>query len=335
MYIDFCSGCINTHTHTHTQTNKQGRHSKYTEYSGSTGITKEYGQSTLHLPSVFWSPAAQKNHESASAAAAAASLVPPPPVYAAIPALSAEIRDFASARSWAPFHRPRNLFLALSGELGELAEQVQVLSSSISSSYSRRDSEDDRTPTTTTAQQWDKLAQEMADVAIYLLRLADVCGIDLVPACAQIRSLSSASSSEEGQSLSSAAAAAAISSLPQLPAPEQQQSPLSNSLVGADSNHLPIPEIRTWLIRLWACCAPLGTAVASFLSSGDELTTATTTATTSVAADLLYPMFLALDAMAQLLYMDFLSEANSVDSCHPTTTPAMAKQNGEVRRCLL
>jgi len=39
--------------------------------------------------------------------------------------LLAAQREFAAARHWQPFHTPRNLMLALTGEVGELAEIFQ------------------------------------------------------------------------------------------------------------------------------------------------------------------------------------------------------------------
>jgi dCTP diphosphatase len=79
--------------------------------------------------------------------------------------LTVAIREFATERQWSVYHRPRNLVLALMGELGELAELVQW--------------NGDRAESLTD-EQLDKLSQELADVAIYLLRLADVCGSDLL-----------------------------------------------------------------------------------------------------------------------------------------------------------
>jgi dCTP diphosphatase len=70
-----------------------------------------------------------------------------------------QLRDFAAERDWEQFHTPRNLVLALVGEVGELAELYQW-------------SETDAPPR-------QRVAEELADVAIYLLRLADVAEVDL------------------------------------------------------------------------------------------------------------------------------------------------------------
>jgi NTP pyrophosphatase (non-canonical NTP hydrolase) len=111
--------------------------SKYTEYSHTTGITKHDGQSTTEFPNVY--------------TAQTTTIVE-------LQQLQSEIRDFAARRDWDPFHTPRNLCLALGGELGELVEQLFLLDTI----------------------QTDKLYQEVADVTIYLLRLADVCQLSLL-----------------------------------------------------------------------------------------------------------------------------------------------------------
>lgn len=80
---------------------------------------------------------------------------------------------FAIERDWVQFHSPRNLLLALVGEVGELAELFQW----------RPDS--DVTPglPTWTAEERTALGEELSDVLIYLARLADQSGIDLASAC--------------------------------------------------------------------------------------------------------------------------------------------------------
>ena len=83
--------------------------------------------------------------------------------------LRTRIAEFAEAREWGPFHTPRNLILALSGEVGELAAIVQWLTDE---QVERGLAAESKTRS--------QLSDEMADVFIYLLRLADVCGIDVV-----------------------------------------------------------------------------------------------------------------------------------------------------------
>ncbi len=75
---------------------------------------------------------------------------------------------FAAERDWEQFHTPRNLLLALVGEVGELAEQMQWASDD--EILVRMETES------------GPVEEELADVAIYLLRLADVLGIDLTQA---------------------------------------------------------------------------------------------------------------------------------------------------------
>ncbi len=78
------------------------------------------------------------------------------------------LSEFAAERDWARFHSPKNLVMALSGETGELIEHFQWLSEEASRSL--------------TSEQVGEVELEMADVLLYLVRLADVLGIDLVAA---------------------------------------------------------------------------------------------------------------------------------------------------------
>ncbi len=79
----------------------------------------------------------------------------------------ARLRDFTDERDWAQFHTPRNLVLALVGEVGELAELVQW----------RTDAE--VLALAGTADGREALADELADVFTYLVSVADAVGIDL------------------------------------------------------------------------------------------------------------------------------------------------------------
>jgi NTP pyrophosphatase (non-canonical NTP hydrolase) len=78
--------------------------------------------------------------------------------------LAETLRAFAREREWERFHSPRNLAMALSVEAAEVVELFQWLTEE----QSARLSED----------QHAALADEIADVLIYLVRLVDVCGID-------------------------------------------------------------------------------------------------------------------------------------------------------------
>jgi dCTP diphosphatase len=84
--------------------------------------------------------------------------------------LTAAVNAFVDARDWRQFHNPKNLVLALVGEIGEVAELVQWLDAAEAAAL------------TTTAEGRDAAADELADVTIHLLRLADELGIDLAAA---------------------------------------------------------------------------------------------------------------------------------------------------------
>ena len=79
-------------------------------------------------------------------------------------ALRTDLRRFAAARDWQQFHTPKNLAMALSVEAAELLEHFQWLTPEQSS---RLDAKARRA-----------VGEELADVLLYLTRLADVLGID-------------------------------------------------------------------------------------------------------------------------------------------------------------
>lgn len=81
--------------------------------------------------------------------------------------LTEEIRRFANARNWGQFHTPKNLAMAIAGEAGELAAEFQWLTPE----ESMKDG--------LSADQKKSIELEIADVQIYLLRIADVLGVDL------------------------------------------------------------------------------------------------------------------------------------------------------------
>jgi len=83
---------------------------------------------------------------------------------AEIQSIQASLRSFAEEREWGQFHSPKNLAAALSVEAAELLEHFQWLTEE----QSRAIPEEKR----------DAIAQEIADVLIYLLQLADKLGID-------------------------------------------------------------------------------------------------------------------------------------------------------------
>ncbi|HUK02458.1 MAG TPA: nucleotide pyrophosphohydrolase [Steroidobacteraceae bacterium] len=82
--------------------------------------------------------------------------------------LAQELRRFADRRDWDAFHSPKNLAMALTAEAGELAAEFQWLTQAQS-----------RAPN---AAQLGRMRAECADVFIYLVRLADKLGIDLMSA---------------------------------------------------------------------------------------------------------------------------------------------------------
>lgn len=75
---------------------------------------------------------------------------------------------FVNEREWQPYQSPKNLAMALTGEVGELVEHFQWLSQSESGNLNH--------------QQLAEVIDEMADVFIYLVRLADRLNIDLINA---------------------------------------------------------------------------------------------------------------------------------------------------------
>jgi NTP pyrophosphatase (non-canonical NTP hydrolase) len=83
------------------------------------------------------------------------------------------LRAFAAARDWEQFHTPKNLVMALSGEVGELTEIFQWLTP-----------EESATVITRSSARAEHVREELADIFGYLLRLADVLDVDLVSALA-------------------------------------------------------------------------------------------------------------------------------------------------------
>jgi NTP pyrophosphatase (non-canonical NTP hydrolase) len=76
-------------------------------------------------------------------------------------------RAFVNERNWRKFHTPKNLSMALAGEAAELMEIFQWLSQAESKAVMK-------SPTKAKA-----VSHELADVFYYLLRLADVLGVNL------------------------------------------------------------------------------------------------------------------------------------------------------------
>ena len=84
--------------------------------------------------------------------------------------IRAEAAEFARERDWDQFHSARNLLLAVVSEVGELAEVV------------RWSGDSEPAITDANRQDWE---DELADVFILLVRLADRSGVDLTSAFAR------------------------------------------------------------------------------------------------------------------------------------------------------
>jgi NTP pyrophosphatase (non-canonical NTP hydrolase) len=82
--------------------------------------------------------------------------------------LREQLRRFSEERDWDQFHVPKNLAIALSVEASELLEHFQWLSEGDSKRL--------------TVEQLGKVREELADVLLYLVRLADKLNVDLVEA---------------------------------------------------------------------------------------------------------------------------------------------------------
>ncbi len=82
--------------------------------------------------------------------------------------LRQRLRDFARERDWEQFHTSKNLAMALIVEAGELLEHFQWLTPEQSADLS--------------VEQRNLIEEELADVLLYLIRLADRMNVDLIDA---------------------------------------------------------------------------------------------------------------------------------------------------------
>ena len=78
------------------------------------------------------------------------------------------IRKFRDDRDWMQFHDPKNLAVSISIEAAELLELFQWKTTEEARCYA--------------AQNKERVSDEIADVAIYLLELTDIVGVDLAEA---------------------------------------------------------------------------------------------------------------------------------------------------------
>jgi dCTP diphosphatase len=85
--------------------------------------------------------------------------------------LRERLRRFALERDWEKFHTPKNLAMSAAIEAGELMEHFQWLTPEQCKALD--------------AEQLQAVAHEIADVLLYLIRLADVLGIDPVVAASE------------------------------------------------------------------------------------------------------------------------------------------------------
>ena len=91
----------------------------------------------------------------------------------AISALQARIQAFSQERDWDQFHTPKNLIMAATSEMGELAEILQWKNDEeaaefLSTQYGR-----------------ERISEEIADVAIYLIRLCQKLDLNFVEILSQ------------------------------------------------------------------------------------------------------------------------------------------------------
>ena len=77
------------------------------------------------------------------------------------------LRRFAADRDWDQFHSPKNLAMALANEAGELLEVFQWLSEQESHAVAQN------------ADRKRAASEELADILLYLLRIADKLDVDL------------------------------------------------------------------------------------------------------------------------------------------------------------
>ena len=82
--------------------------------------------------------------------------------------LAVRLEKFAEARDWEKFHTPKNLAMALSVEVSELSEIFQWMTAEESASVMK----DEKSA--------DAVKDELADIALYLVRLSAILKVDLL-----------------------------------------------------------------------------------------------------------------------------------------------------------
>lgn len=91
-----------------------------------------------------------------------------------IPELVQKLREFAKERDWDQFHSPKNLTMALSVECSELMEHFQWLTGEQAWNLVEEGAEN--------IEAREAIAEEVSDVLLYTLRLADVMNLNLADA---------------------------------------------------------------------------------------------------------------------------------------------------------
>jgi NTP pyrophosphatase (non-canonical NTP hydrolase) len=140
----------------------RGKAGKYTNYTSQTGINKDMSTQETELADPGGLPGGLPGSRPIT-----------------IQSITETVREFVDARQWHQFHTPRNVLLALSGEVGELSEIFQWKGEAEYEVKAGADAKEGKF-----GQGYDEkddmhIGQELADVAIYTVRLADLCGVDL------------------------------------------------------------------------------------------------------------------------------------------------------------
>ena len=81
-----------------------------------------------------------------------------------------EIREFVKQRDWSQYHDPKNLTMALTSEVGELSQLVRWVPNTEADGWCA------------IPENQERLAHEVADIAITLMMLVDRLGLDLTSA---------------------------------------------------------------------------------------------------------------------------------------------------------
>ncbi|MEM1068460.1 MAG: nucleotide pyrophosphohydrolase [Planctomycetota bacterium] len=87
--------------------------------------------------------------------------------------LKSAVAQFVRERDWEQFHDPKNLVMALTSEVGELAEHFRWVPSEDALATAKADSNR------------EAVAHELADVLMFALEFANVCEIDIAEAIEQ------------------------------------------------------------------------------------------------------------------------------------------------------